>query len=112
MSTQQHTTIDGPTTLPEALNFQVLKELGLETIIQTGSQQWTDYNEHDPGITILEILTLAATDLSYRTTFSIEDILTTKTNTSTGPEYFPDQRICQAKVGGPSTNISLQTSET
>ena len=41
MSIKQHTSILGPDALPEALNFQVLKELGLNTIIETGSQQWT-----------------------------------------------------------------------
>ncbi len=88
---EQHTSIQGPDTLPDALNFRVLKSLGLDTIIKTGAQCWTDYNESDPGITILEILTLAITDLGYRSTFPIEDILTIGPSDTTAPNYFPDQ---------------------
>lgn len=61
--------------LEGALNFQELRKIGLATISLTGSQKWTDYNAHDPGITILENLTFGLTDLAYRTDFPIEDIL-------------------------------------
>ncbi|NEQ10530.1 MAG: hypothetical protein F6K37_32810 [Moorea sp. SIO4E2] len=36
---------------------------------------WTDYNTHDPGITILEQLCYAITDLSYRLDFEMKDLL-------------------------------------
>ncbi len=61
--------------LSPSLNFQNLREIGLSTIIQTGSEKWTDYNEHDPGITILETLIYGLTDLAYRTDFPITDII-------------------------------------
>ncbi|PHN02224.1 hypothetical protein [Flavilitoribacter nigricans] len=61
--------------LNAALDFTTLRRLGLEAIIRTGSRHWTDYNEHDPGITILESIVYALTDLGYRTMFPIEDIL-------------------------------------
>ncbi|MEN0005020.1 MAG: hypothetical protein AAF798_12775, partial [Bacteroidota bacterium] len=68
--------IQGPQeTLGPALNYETLRKLGLAAIIQTGSAQWTDYNEHDPGITILETIIYALTDLGYRSDFPIEDIL-------------------------------------
>lgn len=68
--------IKGPSeSLGLALDYQALKKIGLEAIIRLGSDKWTDYNEHDPGITILETLIYALTDLAYRTDFSIEDIL-------------------------------------
>ena len=98
MEIPQHTNIEGPSSLSDALNFKVLREIGLETIIQTGSEQWTDYNEHDPGITILEILTLAVTDISYRSNFRIEDILTTKTQVATPSGYFPDQFYTASEI--------------
>ncbi|MGZ3750874.1 MAG: hypothetical protein ACXVAU_06345, partial [Mucilaginibacter sp.] len=41
-----------------------------------GSMLWTDYNEHDPGITILEALCYAITELGYRTQLPMEDLLT------------------------------------
>ncbi len=47
----------------------------MEYIEQLGSKLWTDYNIHDPGITILEALCYALTDLGYRTSLNIKDIL-------------------------------------
>ncbi|MGH1436613.1 MAG: hypothetical protein ACRBG0_19375, partial [Lewinella sp.] len=58
-----------------SLDTHTLRRLGLEAIIKTGSKYWTDYNEHDPGITILETLIYALTDLGYRSNFPITDIL-------------------------------------
>ncbi|NEU10439.1 hypothetical protein GZH53_19090 [Flavihumibacter sp. R14] len=63
------------------LDYQELRRLGIAYIEKTASAIWTDYNIHDPGITTLEILCYAITDLSYRTTFSIPDLLATKTDT-------------------------------
>src|SRR3989442_799160 len=39
------------------------------------SNTLTDYNTHDPGITILEVLCYAITDLAYRIGFPVEDLL-------------------------------------
>ena len=90
-SSSDSLTIQGPEKLPDTVNFRVLQKLGLDAIIETGSEQWTDYNEHDPGITILEILSLAVADLSYRSSFSIEDILSIAPDGENASEFFPDQ---------------------
>jgi hypothetical protein len=37
---------------------------------------WTDYNVHDPGVTILEAVCYAMTDLTYRADFPVADLLT------------------------------------
>lgn len=37
---------------------------------------WTDYNQHDPGVTILEQLCFGLTELGYRTTFKTTDYFT------------------------------------
>ncbi len=72
----QNTSIqDAAYALTEQVDFQYLKQLGLDAIIRTASEKWTDYNEHDPGITILEVLVYALTDLGYRTDFPITDLL-------------------------------------
>ncbi|NOU50553.1 hypothetical protein HG263_08360 [Pseudoalteromonas sp. JBTF-M23] len=57
------------------MDFYRLKEIGLESIQQLAGQTWTDHNPHDPGITILEGLCYAITDLSYRLSFPIEDLI-------------------------------------
>ncbi|MEG3437610.1 hypothetical protein V0288_10815 [Pannus brasiliensis CCIBt3594] len=60
---------------PLPMDRQRLYEIGLQYIQRLSSRIWTDYNVHDPGITILEILSYALTDLSYRTSLPIEDLL-------------------------------------
>ena len=57
------------------LDYTFLKQQGIAYIRQLAGNIWNDYNEHDPGITILEELCYAIIDLEYRTNFYIEDIL-------------------------------------
>ncbi len=57
-------------------DFDFLRQKGLELLQQLSGQTWTDYNTHDPGVTMLEQLCFAITDLAYRTNFPIEDLLT------------------------------------
>ncbi len=59
-------------------NFEFLLAKGISLLQKLTGNVWTDYNIHDPGITILEQLCFAFTDLSYRSGFHIEDILTEK----------------------------------
>lgn len=56
-------------------DFELLVAKGIELLQQLTGETWTDYNPHDPGVTILEQLCFAFTDLSYRTGFEIKDIL-------------------------------------
>lgn len=49
--------------------------IGLEHVRELSRQLWTDHNTHDPGITTLELLCYALTDLSYRTSFPVQDLL-------------------------------------
>lgn len=60
---------------PQYLDFYSLREIGLKHIQELGGDIWTDHNLHDPGITILEVLCYAVTDLGYRTNFDIKDLL-------------------------------------
>jgi hypothetical protein len=53
-----------------------LKLFGEEHIESLSSKLWTDYNIHDPGITILEILCYALTDIGFRSGTSIRGNLT------------------------------------
>jgi hypothetical protein len=59
----------------EAFDFDVLKKKGIEYVQKLTGAFWTDYNEHDPGVTILEQLVYAMTDLAYRTSLPIQDLL-------------------------------------
>ncbi len=61
-------------------DYERLRKEGLLHIEKLASKLWTDYNTHDPGITLLEILCYAITDLGYRSNHDIKDILTKETN--------------------------------
>ena len=60
------------------LGFDSLRSDAIKQIQQFSGEVWTDYNLHDPGITILEQLIYAITDLTYRTDFDVEDFLASK----------------------------------
>jgi uncharacterized protein YegP (UPF0339 family) len=72
---REQITIQKNPVLADSQNYALLRAKGLEYIQQLGSQLWTDYNTHDPGITLLELLSYAITDLGNRTSFDIKDIL-------------------------------------
>ena len=60
------------------VDFAFLRQRGIELLQQISWESWTDYNLHDPGVTILEALCYALTDLSYRTEFPMEHLLADK----------------------------------
>ena len=78
-------------------DFESLRRDGIALVQALSAETWTDYNLHDPGVTILEQLCYALTDLIYRTDFAVEDFLT-------GPEgkidyarqalHSPEQVFC------------------
>lgn len=81
MSTvNQHISIPKNVSSTDDMNFDFLRKKGIEYIESLGSQFWTDYNTHDPGITILEVLCYAITDLGMRINLPIEDLLSNNSN--------------------------------
>lgn len=71
----ENLTIRKNPSLPESMDYARLRLLGMQYIEDLGNKFWTDYNIHDPGITLLELLCYAITDLGYRTSFDIKDLL-------------------------------------
>jgi hypothetical protein len=71
------TTLSRTRDLGTALDRRRLQALGLQHVRELASATWTDHNTHDPGITTLELLSYALTDLGYRATFPVEDLLAT-----------------------------------
>lgn len=55
--------------------FARLRAEGIEISQELSGLGWTDYNFHDPGVTILEQVCFALTDLIYRTKFDVADYL-------------------------------------
>ncbi|GGI52859.1 hypothetical protein [Oxalicibacterium solurbis] len=60
----------------DGLDFDALRATGIALLQQLCGETWTDYNLHDPGVTILEQLCYGLTDLAYRSGFEPQDYLT------------------------------------
>ena len=59
----------------KSLDYEFLRGGGLKHIEELSSRIWTDYNVHDPGITTLELLCYVITDLGFRTSYPVQDLL-------------------------------------
>src|SRR5579864_7556594 len=57
------------------LDYAYLKARGVRLAQRLSSKIWTDYNEHDPGVTTIEQLCYALTELSYRAELPVADLL-------------------------------------
>jgi len=75
-SIEKHIVIPKNVATKDDLDFYFLKQLGIEYIEELGGDLWTDLNSHDPGITIMEMLSYAITDLGNRIETPIENLLT------------------------------------
>ncbi|MDP5199824.1 hypothetical protein [Flavobacterium sp. DG2-3] len=65
--------------LPPHQDFNFLKDEAIDYIQNHIGNQWTNFNPSDPGMTILDQVCYALTELGYCTDFSIPDILTDST---------------------------------
>lgn len=75
-----------------SMDFERLRQEGIQHLEDLATYIWTDFNVHDPGITILEVLCYAITDLGYRANLPIEDILASNNGDSsffTATEILP-----------------------
>ena len=70
-----------------SMDFEQLRTEGISHLEDLATYIWTDFNAHDPGITILEVLCYAITDLGYRANLPIEDILASGAN-GTSQQFF------------------------
>lgn len=63
-----------PSPLP-SMQFATLLEQGIAHCQRLGGELWTDFNEHDPGVTILEQLCYAITEASFRADLPVGELL-------------------------------------
>lgn len=57
------------------MDYASLRSEGIRLLERMAGGQWTDFNVHDPGITLLEQLCYALTDLGYRAGYELPDLL-------------------------------------
>lgn len=55
--------------------YRQLQQRSLELLQESAGEVWTDFNPHDPGVTISDVLNYALTELDYRLRFPFEDYL-------------------------------------
>ena len=97
--------IDKYRSLKPSEDYQLLRAKGIEHIQQLAGKIWSDYNIHDPGITILEMLCYAITDLAYRTEYSMEDLLSDSGSAEGAKNFFTAREILPCQ---PVTEIDLR----
>ena len=56
-------------------DYALLQEQSVEMIQQLAGNHWTDYNEHDPGVTLLDAINYALIELKYRLGFDFSSYL-------------------------------------
>jgi len=62
--------------LPPSQDYAYLRREGLLAIERLANVVWTDYNVHDPGVTLLELMAYAITELGMRAAYPVRDLLT------------------------------------
>jgi hypothetical protein len=62
--------------LPPLLSFDALRRVAIKAAQDASGDSWTDYNTHDPGVTLLEQTLYAATEIAYRADHPVRDLLT------------------------------------
>ena len=96
-STKVPITIPAQPVLTSAADFYGLRREGIGFIEQMSSAAWTDYNAHDPGITILEQLCYLLTELTYRHGWDIKDLLMSATPSADPAQPYPHQSFFTAR---------------
>jgi hypothetical protein len=95
--------------LPPALDFDTLRLQGIAEIERLGRAHWTDYNTHDPGITLLEAMAFAITDLGYRAGFAMSDLLAPPPGQAPpAPDQGPLFSAATILPGGATTALDLR----
>ncbi|WP_157373301.1 hypothetical protein [Algoriphagus terrigena] len=94
---QESITISKAKPANPAMDFELLRKEAIAYIQRISGNIWTDYNAHDPGITILEVLCYAITDLSYRANKPIQDLLALESGSLAG-QFFKASQILPGKA--------------
>ncbi|MEN0003505.1 MAG: hypothetical protein AAF798_05155 [Bacteroidota bacterium] len=79
--------------LPASKDYNFLRQKGIDYLQQIAGSVWTDYNLHDPGITLLEAMCYALTEVGFRLNLDIKDILASSPTVVEGPDFFPLSEI-------------------
>ncbi len=80
------------------MDYAALRRAGIGHLERMAGQLWNDFNVHDPGITILEQVCYALTDLAYRINYELPDLLTSADASASDSLYGPAQILTSHPV--------------
>lgn len=83
-------------TRPEGVDpYLELQRQTLGELQRLAGEEWTDYNPHDPGVTIAEAANYALTETGYKLGFALDDYLAGRDGTWTEEMYglFPPHKV-------------------
>ena len=80
---------------PEDELYADLQKRTLDELQHLSGNVWTDYNPHDPGVTIADIANYALTELAYKLGFDLEDYLADNNGKYPVEKYglFTDEKV-------------------
>jgi hypothetical protein len=77
----------------DAIAFDALWQQAHEVVTELSGDVWTDTGDHDPGITLLQSATWNCSDLSYRASLPLNDLLTCQDQRPLFPEEFGPEQV-------------------
>jgi len=89
----KHIKISKKVSTLDDLDFDFLKSKGIEYIESMGGSLWSDMNVHDPGVTILETLSYAITDLGNRINLPIESLIASTDDLDLKKQFYRADKI-------------------
>jgi len=93
-SINQHISLPKNVATKDDLDFYFLREKGIQYIEELGGALWTDLNSHDPGVTILEMLCYAITDLGNRIELPLENLLSSEnSDENIGHQFYRAEEV-------------------
>ncbi|HEM7566967.1 TPA: hypothetical protein U2J78_004825 [Serratia marcescens] len=77
----------------DAIAFEALWQQVHEKVTALSGDIWTDTGDHDPGVTLLQSATWNCSDLSYRASLPLNDLLTHQDRKPLFPEEFSPEQV-------------------
>lgn len=77
----------------DAIAFDALWQQAHEKVTALSGEVWTDTGDHDPGVTLLQSATWNCSDLSYRASLPLNDLLTHHDQSPLFPEEFGPEQV-------------------
>ena len=77
----------------DAIAFDALWQQAHEVVTALSGDVWTDTGDHDPGITLLQSATWNCSDLGYRASLPLNDLLTCQDQRPLFPEEFGPEQV-------------------